>query len=115
MFEPALPKSRIFFSHAEKLSVILRISAEASLSLTGWLFHSGAFLCRTTDGNTNGLNLQAVLVHVEPLFPIQSLDEFACGLGYCTGKARRIQLDRRSPGTVHTILIAKRHFKCFHI
>ena len=63
--------------------------------------------CRAGACDGDSLDLQAALIHIEPLFPIQFFHEFARGFCYRAGQARRVDLDRRSVGTVVAILISK--------
>src|ERR1035437_2880387 len=72
-------------------------------------YRRGFLLC----ANTNGLDLQAILVHVEPLLSIQALDECACGLGNGARQARCIYLYRRSLWAILAVLIPKlRNLRC---
>src|SRR6266403_206811 len=61
-----------------------------------------------------GRNFESILVHVESLFAVQTLDKLACRLSNASRKTRRIHFYRRFHGSFSSILIAKLHLKRFH-
>src|SRR5579862_2689959 len=61
-----------------------------------------------------GLDLQAILVHVEFLLPVQPLHKLPRGLANRSGKIRRVHLDRRFHPLFVSIQVAEFHRKRFH-
>src|SRR5713226_3778034 len=61
-----------------------------------------------------GRNFEAILVHIESLFPVQAFDKLTCRLSNGSRKTRRIHFDRRFHCSFISISTAKLHLKRFH-
>src|ERR1035437_1807166 len=78
------------------------------VNLAGGRFSCVCFGCRTQG---SGRNFQAILVHIEALFPVQALDELAGRLRDGSGKARRIRFYLRFHGLFVAMSLWKVHLR----